>query len=53
MEPGSIQRLKLEDDRQIDLETGDVGLHAAPVVAGNTVIVSAAHAGQLGSEQSV
>ena len=38
MELGSIQRLKIEDDRQIDLETG------------NTVIVGAAHAGQLGSE---
>src|SRR6202043_1882323 len=35
--------LKLEDDQQIDLVTGEVGLHAAPVVAGDTVIVGAAH----------
>src|SRR5207248_10775366 len=33
----------LEDDQQIDLVTGEVGLHAAPVVAGDTVIVGAAH----------
>jgi len=35
--------LKLEDDQQIDLVTGEVGLHSTPVVAGNTVIVGAAH----------
>jgi len=35
--------LKLDDDQTIDLETGEVGLHAAPVVAGDTVIVGAAH----------
>ncbi|HEY7389152.1 MAG TPA: pyrroloquinoline quinone-dependent dehydrogenase [Bryobacteraceae bacterium] len=35
--------LKLDDDQQIDLVTGEVGLHAAPVVAGDTVIVGAAH----------
>jgi len=35
--------LKLEDDQQIDLVTGEVGLHATPLVAGNTVIVGAAH----------
>ena len=35
--------LKLDDDQQIDLETGEVGLHATPVVAGDTVIVGAAH----------
>jgi quinoprotein glucose dehydrogenase len=35
--------LKLEDDQEIDLVTGEVGLHAAPVVAGDTVIVGAAH----------
>src|SRR5580704_6426960 len=35
--------LKLEDDQEIDLETGEVGLHATPVVAGDTVIVGAAH----------
>src|SRR5205085_4130021 len=36
-----IVALKLEDDQQIDLVTGEVGLHATPVVAGNTVIVGA------------
>src|SRR5579875_79715 len=35
--------LKRDDDQQIDLETGEVGLHATPVVAGDTVIVGAAH----------
>ena len=35
--------LKMEDDQQIDLITGEVGLHAAPTVAGDTVIVGAAH----------
>jgi len=35
--------LKLEDDQEIDLVTGEVGLHATPVVAGDTVIVGAAH----------
>jgi quinoprotein glucose dehydrogenase len=38
-----IVDLKLDDDQQIDPETGDVGLHATPVVAGDTVIVGAAH----------
>src|ERR1700756_1710302 len=31
--------LKLDDDQEIDLMTGEVGLHAAPVVAGNTVMI--------------
>ena len=35
--------LKLDDDQQIDLVTGEVGLHATPMVAGDTVIVGAAH----------
>jgi quinoprotein glucose dehydrogenase len=35
--------LKLEDDQVIDLEKGEVGLHATPVVAGDVVIVGAAH----------
>ena len=38
-----IVDLKLDDDQEIDLETGEVGLHAAPVVAGDVVIVGAAH----------
>jgi quinoprotein glucose dehydrogenase len=40
---GGIVDLKLDDDQQMDLVTGEVGLHATPVVAGNTVIVGAAH----------
>ena len=35
--------LKMNDDQEIDLVTGEVGLHSAPVVAGDTVIVGAAH----------
>jgi quinoprotein glucose dehydrogenase len=35
--------LKLDDDQDLDLDTSDIGLHATPVVAGNTVIIGAAH----------
>jgi quinoprotein glucose dehydrogenase len=35
--------LKLENDQQTDLITGEVGLHAAPVVTKDIVIVGAAH----------
>src|SRR5689334_7180751 len=35
--------LKLDDDQEIDLMNPDIGLHSAPVVAGDTVIVGAAH----------
>lgn len=35
--------LKLENDQNLDLDTADLGLHATPVVAGNTIIVGAAH----------
>jgi quinoprotein glucose dehydrogenase len=38
-----IVDLKLEDDQEMDLINGEVGLHAAPVVAGDTVIIGAAH----------
>jgi len=38
-----IVDLKLDDDQEIDLETGEVGLHATPVVGGDVVIVGAAH----------
>lgn len=39
-----IVDLKLNDDQAIfpDLITGEIGLHAAPIVVGNTVIVGAA-----------
>ena len=35
--------LKLDDDQEIDLVTGEVGLQSAPVVAGDTIIIGAAH----------
>jgi quinoprotein glucose dehydrogenase len=39
-----IVDLKLDDDQTIlpDLETGEIGLHSTPIVAGDTVIVGAA-----------
>src|SRR5712691_316550 len=38
-----IVDLKLEDDQEMDLITGEVGLHSAPVIGSNTVIIGAAH----------
>jgi quinoprotein glucose dehydrogenase len=35
--------LKLENDQNMDLVTGDLGLHAAPVIARDVIIVGAAH----------
>ncbi len=35
--------LKLDDDQEIDLINGEVGLHSTPVIAKNVVIVGAAH----------
>jgi quinoprotein glucose dehydrogenase len=35
--------LKKDDDQDIDLITGEVGLHSTPIVAKNVVIVGAAH----------
>ena len=35
--------LKMDDDQEIDLITGEVGLHSTPLVAGDVVIVGAAH----------
>src|SRR5262245_28482442 len=40
---GGIVDLKTENDQVIDLETGDIGYHAAPVVAKDTIIIGAAH----------
>ena len=40
---GGFVDLKLENDQQTDLITGEVGLHAAPVVSKDIVIVGAAH----------
>jgi quinoprotein glucose dehydrogenase len=38
-----IVDLKLDDDQEIDLVNGEIGLHSTPVVAGDVVIVGAAH----------
>ncbi len=38
-----IVDLKDEDDQQIDPLSPDIGLHSAPIVSGNTVVVGAAH----------
>jgi len=38
-----IVDLKLEDDQEMDPVTGEIGLHAAPVISGDVVIVGAAH----------
>jgi quinoprotein glucose dehydrogenase len=38
-----IVDLKKDDDQAMDPITGEIGLHATPVVAKNTVIVGAAH----------
>ena len=35
--------LKLDNDQAVDPITGEIGLHAAPVIAGDVVIVGAAH----------
>jgi len=39
----AIVDLKQDDDQSIDLVTGDVGLHAAPVISKDTIIIGAAH----------
>jgi quinoprotein glucose dehydrogenase len=38
-----IVDLKQDADQQIDPVKGEIGLHAAPVVAGNTILIGAAH----------
>ncbi len=35
--------LKLDDDQDIDLVNGEIGLHATPIVAKDVVIIGAAH----------
>jgi quinoprotein glucose dehydrogenase len=40
---GGAVDLKLDDDQDIDLNGGDIALHATPAVAKNVVIVGAAH----------
>lgn len=38
-----IVDLKEDFDQPVDLTTGEVGLHAAPVIARNTIVIGAAH----------
>jgi len=38
-----IVDLKLEADQEMDPVTGEIGLHAAPVIAGDVIIIGAAH----------
>jgi quinoprotein glucose dehydrogenase len=38
-----IVDLKLEADQEMDPVTGEIGLHSAPVIAGDVVIIGAAH----------
>ena len=40
---GGIVDLKRQMDQELDPVTGEVGLHATPIVTGNTIIVGAAH----------
>ena len=40
---GGMVDLKLDNDQPVDPITGEFGLHAAPTVAGDTVIVGASH----------
>ncbi len=35
--------LKTEDDQQIDLVNGEIGLHATPIIAKDVIVVGAAH----------
>jgi quinoprotein glucose dehydrogenase len=41
---GGVVDLKKDFDQEIDLVTGEVGLHAAPTVARDVILVGAAHA---------
>ena len=38
-----IVDLKTQLDQEIDLVTGEIGLHAAPVAVGDTIVIGAAH----------
>ena len=40
---GGVVDLKLDIDQNIDLDTGEIGLHAAPIIARDVIIVGAAH----------
>jgi quinoprotein glucose dehydrogenase len=38
-----IVDLRLDDDQRMDLETADIGLHSPPTIAGDVIVVGAAH----------
>jgi quinoprotein glucose dehydrogenase len=40
---GGIVDLKQDIDQDLDPVEADIGLHAAPIIAGNTIIIGAAH----------
>jgi len=40
---GGLVDLKQNNDQDLDPIEADIGLHAAPIVAGNTIIIGAAH----------
>src|SRR5690349_18524031 len=40
---GGVVDLKEDDDQPIDLLSPDIGLHSAPIIANNVIVVGAAH----------
>jgi quinoprotein glucose dehydrogenase len=38
-----IVDLKLENDQPVDLDTGEIGLHATPIIAKDVIVIGAAH----------
>jgi quinoprotein glucose dehydrogenase len=38
-----IVDLKTEDDQAVDIDTGEIGLHATPIIAKDVIVVGAAH----------
>src|SRR5581483_5384603 len=38
-----IVDLKTDDDQQVDLVNGEIGLHATPIIANDVIVVGAAH----------
>jgi quinoprotein glucose dehydrogenase len=40
---GGAVDLKLDNDQELDLVTGEIGLNAAPIVVGDAIVVGAAH----------
>jgi quinoprotein glucose dehydrogenase len=40
---GGVVDLKLDGDRPMDLVTGEIGLNATPIIAGDVIVVGSAH----------